>query len=101
MNRFQMESFFLKHERKKTYYDSNFKKLSHIERRLILKYFNKLASFSSKIDIRYINLGLKFEKNFKKRFFQTIKLRNLYDKNSLFNSKTNPNYHTVIFTWQR
>ena len=75
MNRFQMESFFLKHERKKTYYDSNFKKLSHIERRLILKYFNKLASFSSKIDIRYINLGLKFEKNFKKRFFSNNQIK--------------------------
>jgi hypothetical protein len=75
MNRFEIESFFLKHERKKTYYSTNFKKLSHVEKRLILEYFNELSSLSGKVDIRYINLGLKFERNFKKCFFSNSQIK--------------------------
>ena len=75
MNRFEIESFFLKHERKKNYYSSNFKKLSHVEKKEILEYFNELYSLSSKVDIRYINLGLKFERNFKKRFFSNSQIK--------------------------
>ena len=64
MNRAQIESFFLKHERKKTYNTSNFKKITNKEKKLILKYLKNLVSSNDKIDIRYINLILKFEKNF-------------------------------------
>tara|TARA_Y100000816_G_C26040866_1_gene545162 strand:- start:86 stop:322 length:237 start_codon:yes stop_codon:yes gene_type:complete len=75
MNRSQMESFFLKHERKKTYNPTNFKKTTNKEKKLLLIFLKKLASSKDKIDIRYINLAVKLEKNFKKRFLSNIKIK--------------------------
>lgn len=75
MNRAQIESFLLKHERKKTYNTSNFKKITSKQKKLILEYLKNLVSSNNKIDIRYINLILKFKKNFRKQFLSINQIK--------------------------
>ena len=80
MNLKQTEKIFLSHEREKVFYIKNFKKLSKLKKKQLLKFCNSVYSNQQlKKNWRYINLLLKCQKVLKVKYYSLNQLKKIYN----------------------